>query len=193
MKLDILFHYEVNEQTGEITYIGKEEISVDTKVTKSATKTSTKASTAKVDANPDPIITLDSNKLVLTQGAVDLLQVCADCRVDIKYKKKDKKAVPIIGTDAAFGTKSGNKLTKSNTVSYRGAANEKLSAYGTTFKLEPTEDEGIYYLVGDKVQEENSVPDEIIDIESELDIESLDNINIDEDDKDLEKFDFNLN
>ena len=193
MKLDILFHYEVNEQTGEITYIGKEEISVDTKATKSATKTSTKASAAKVDANPDPIITLDSNKLILTQGAVDLLQVCADCRVDIKYKKKDKKAVPIIGTDAAFGTKSGNKLTKSNTVSYRGAANEKLSAYGTTFKLEPTEDKGIYYLVGDKVQEENSVPDEIIDIENELDIESLDNINIDEDGKDLEKFDFNLN
>ena len=193
MKLDILFHYEVNEQTGEITYIGKEEISVDTKATKSATKTSTKASAAKVDANPDPIITLDSNKLILTQGAVDLLQVCADCRVDIKYKKKDKKAVPIIGTDAAFGTKSGNKLTKSNTVSYRGAANEKLSAYGTTFKLEPSEDKGIYYLVGDKIQEENSVPDEIIDIENELDIESLDNINIDEDDKDLEKFDFNLN
>ena len=190
MKLDILFHYDVNEQTGEITYIGKEEISVDTKATKSATKTSTKASTAKVDTNP--IITLEPNKLVLTQGAVDLLQVCADCRVDIKYKKKGKKAVPIIGTDAAFGTKSGNKLTKSNTVSYRGSANEKLSAYGTTFKLEPTEDEGIYYLVGDKVQEENSVPDEIIDIEKELDIESLDNINIDEDDKDLGKFDFNL-
>lgn len=193
MKLDILFHYEVNEQTGEITYIGKEEISVDTKATKSATKTSTKASAAKVDANPDPIITLDSNKLVLTQGAVDLLQVCEDCRVDIKYKKKDKKAVPIIGTDAAFGTKSGNKLTKSNTVSYRGAANEKLSAYGTTFKLEPTEDKGIYYLVGDKVQESNPVPKEIIDIENELDLEALDNLNIDEDDKNLEKFDFNLN
>lgn len=191
MKLDILFHYEVNEQTGEITYIGKEEISVDTKATKSATKISTKASTAKVDTNP--IITLEPNKLVLTQGAVDLLQVCADCRIDIKYKKKDKQAVPIIGTDTAFGTKSGNKLTKSNTVSYRGSANEKLSAYGTTFKLEPTEDEGIYYLVGDKVQEEISIPDEIIDIENELDIESLDDINIDEDDKDLEKFNFSLN
>lgn len=193
MKLDILFHYEVNEQTGEITYIGKEEISVDTKATKSATKTSTKASAAKVDANPDPIITLDSNKLILTQGAVDLLQVCADCRVDIKYKKKDKKAVPIIGTDAAFGTKAGNKLTKSNTVSYRGAANEKLSAYGTTFKLEPTEDKGIYYLVGDKVQEEPAaVPEEIIDIESELDIEKLDDLNIDSDDTNLENFDFKL-
>ena len=106
MKLDILFHYEVNEQTGEITQIGKEEISGDTKATKSATKTSTKASAAKVDANPEPIIMLDSNKLILTQGDVDLLQVCADCQVDIKFMKQDKKAVRIIGTDAAFGTKS---------------------------------------------------------------------------------------
>lgn len=189
MKLDILFHYEVNENTGEIVFIGKEEISVDTIATKART---TKAATAKVDSNPDPIITLDPNKLVLTQGAVDFLQICADCRVDIKYKKKDKRAVPIIGTDAAFGTKSGNKLTKSNTVSYRGAANEKLSAFGTTFKLEPTEDKGIYYLVGDAVPEEISVPDEIIDIESELDIEALDNLNIDEDDKNLENFNFKL-
>lgn len=194
MKLDILFHYEVNENTGEIVFIGKEEISVDTIATKTATTKAktTKAATAKVDSNPDPIITLDPNKLVLTQGAVDLLQICADCRVDIKYKKKDKRAVPIIGTDAAFGTKSGNKLTKSNTVSYRGAANEKLSAFGTTFKLEPTEDKGIYYLVGDAVPEEISVPDEIIDIESELDIEALDNLNIDEDDKNLENFNFKL-
>ena len=191
MKLDILFHYEVNENTGEIVFIGKEEISVDT-AAKAAAKSTTKASTAKADANPDPIITLDPNKLVLTQGAVDLLQVCADCRVDIKYKKKDKRAVPIIGTDSAFGTKSGNKLTKSNTVSYRGASNEKLAAFGTTFRLEPTEDKGIYYLVGDKVPEEISVPDEIIDIESELDIEALDNLNIDEDDKNLETFDFKL-
>lgn len=191
MKLDILFHYEVNEQTGEITFIGKEEIQVDTAATKKAANS--KSSSTKVDDNPEPIITLDSNKLNLTQGAVDLLQVCADCRVDIKYKKKDKKAIPIIGTDAAFGTKSGNKLTKSNTISYRGASNEKLSAYGNTFKLEPTEFKGIYYLIGDKVQEETSVPDEIIDIEKELDIEVLDDLNIDGDNKNFENFNFNLN
>ena len=130
MKLDIIFHYNVDEQTGEITYIGKEEVTVDT--AKTTSKSSGKSS-SKVDNNPDPIVTLDSNKLILTQGAVDLLQVCEDCRIDIKYEKKDKKAVPIIGTDAAFGTKAGNKLTKSNTVSYRGAANEKLAANGTTF------------------------------------------------------------
>ena len=192
MKFYILMHYEVNETTGEIKYIGKEEITVDSASTK-ASKSSTKKSTSKVDDNPEPLITLEAKKLVLTQGAVDALNPCEDCRIDIKYKKKDKKSVPIIATDVTFKTKGGNKLTKSNTVSYRGSANEKLSAYGTTFKLEPTEDEGIYYLVGDKVQEEISIPDEIIDIENELDIESLDDINIDEDDKDLEKFDFSLN
>lgn len=190
MKLDIIFHYNVDEQTGEITYIGKDEVTVDT--AKTASKASKSSSAKKVDENPDPIVTLDSNKLILTQGAVDLLQVCEDCRIDIKYEKKDKKAVPIIGTDAAFGTKAGNKLTKSNTVSYRGAANEKLSAYGTVFRLEPTKNEGIYYLVGDKEPEETKVPDEIINIENELDIEMLDDINIDLDNTELGDFDFKL-
>ena len=192
MKLDIIFHYNVDEQTGEITYIGKDEVTVDTAKTASKTSKSSGKSSSKVDNNPDPIVTLDSNKLILTQGAVDLLQVCEDCRIDIKYEKKDKKAVPIIGTDAAFGTKAGNKLTKSNTVSYRGAANEKLSAYGTVFRLEPTKNEGIYYLVGDKEPEETKVPDEIINIENELDIEMLDDINIDLDSTELGDFDFKL-
>ena len=188
MKLDIIFHYDVNEQTGEIVYIGKEEVTVDTASEK---KSSTKKTSTKVDSNPDPIITLDPNKLILTQGAVDLLQVCPDCRIDIKYKKKDKTTVPVIGTDSAFGTKSGNKLTKTNTVSYRGAANEKLSTYGTTFTLEPTETEGIFYLKGDKEPCETKVPDEIINIEEALDLNSLDNIDIDLD-EDLTNFDFKL-
>lgn len=190
MKLDIIFHYNVDEQTGEITYIGKEEVTVDT--AKTASKASKSSSSKKVDESPDPIVTLDSNKLILTQGAVDLLQVCEDCRIDIKYEKKDKKAVPIIGTDAAFGTKAGNKLTKSNTVSYRGAANEKLSAYGTTFRLEPTKNTGIYYLVGDAEPAEEKVPEEIINIESELDIDVLDDLNVDLDSTELEGFDFKL-
>ena len=120
------------------------------------------------------------------------MQVCEDCRIDIKYEKKDKKAVPIIGTDAAFGTKAGNKLTKSNTVSYRGAANEKLAAYGTTFRLEPTKNTGIYYLVGDAEPVEEKVPEEIINIENELDIDVLDDLNVDLDSTELEGFDFKL-
>lgn len=184
MKLDILFHYNVDENTGEITFIGKEEITVDT-----ATSTKRQAKPVKVEANIEPLITLDSNKLVLTTGAVDMMKICPDCRVDIKYKKKDKVSVPVIGTDAAFGTKGGNKLTKTNTVSFRGSANDKLAEYGSVFKLEPSEDEGIFYLIGDKMNK--PIEDEAIDIEGELDLDSLEELDID-DSSDLEGFDFKL-
>lgn len=172
MKLDIVMHYSVDETTGEITFIGKDEIKVDT-----AKKTSTsRKSSSKKDENPEPIVTLDSTKLTLTQGAVDLLQVCEDCRIDIKYDKKGKQLLPKIGTDAAFKSKGGNLLSGKNTVRYGGANNKKLAGYGTTFKLEPTEDEGIYWLVGDKMPEEQEVPKELVNIESELDITDLENI-----------------
>lgn len=184
MKLDILFHYNVDENTGEITFIGKEEITVDT-----ATSTKRQAKPVKVEANIEPLITLDSNKLILTTGAVDMMKICPDCRVDIKYKKKDKVSVPVIGTDTAFGTKGGNKLTKTNTVSFRGSANDKLAEYGSVFKLEPSEDEGIFYLIGDKMNK--PVEDEAIDIEGELDLDSLEELDID-DSSDLEGFDFKL-
>ena len=184
MKLDILFHYNVDENTGEITFIGKEEITVDT-----STSTKRQAKAVKVEANIEPLITLDSNKLVLTTGAVDMMKICPDCRVDIKYKKKDKVSVPVIGTDAAFNTKGGNKLTKTNTVSFRGSANEKLAEYGFVFKLEPSEDEGIFYLIGDKMNK--PIEDEAIDIEGELDLDSLEELDID-DSSDLEDFDFKL-
>lgn len=172
MKLDIVMHYSVDETTGEITFIGKDEIKVDT-----AKKTSTsRKSSSKKDENPEPIVTLDSTKLTLTQGAVDLLQVCEDCRIDIKYDKKGKQLLPKIGTDAAFKSKGGNLLSGKNTVRYGGANNKKLAGYGTTFKLEPTEDEGIYWLVGDKMPEEKEVPKELVNIESELDMTDLENI-----------------
>lgn len=175
----------MDENTGEMTYIGKDEITVDTAV---STKRQV-IKTSKVEENDDPLIRLDSNKLILTTGAVSLLGVEADCRLDIKYKKKDKTSVPVIGTDAAFGTKGGNKLTKTNTISFRGSANSKLAEFGTTFKLEPSEDEGIFYLIGDKVID--PISDVAIDIESELDIDALEALDID-DSKDLENFDFSL-
>ena len=185
MKLDIVMHYEVNEQTGEIKYIGKDEITLDTKVTK---KTSSKKKEV-IEDNTEPTVTLDSNKLILTQSAVDLLQVCEDCRIDIKYEAKNKKSVPIIGTDMAFGTKAGNLLSKKNTVSYRGAANTKLATYGTVFKLEPTENNGIYYLVGNKEEEKIEIPDELVDIEKELDLEDLSDL---DDSNELGNFDYTL-
>lgn len=186
MKLDILFHYDVNPNTGEITFIGKEELTVDT-------ATSTKkitSKTTKVEENAEPLIKLDSNKLILTTGAVEFMNVQPDCRLDIKYKKKDNISMPVIGTDTAFGTKGGNRLTKSNTISFRGSANEKLSEFGTEFKLEPSDDEGIFYLIGDKSP---VVDNNTIDIENELDITSLDELDIEDGhSNDLSNFDFTI-
>jgi hypothetical protein len=184
MKLDILFHYDVNETTGEVTFIGKEEITVDT------AKRQVSKATKMVEENQDPLITLDSNKLVLTTGAVQMMNICADCRLDIKYKKRDRISVPVIGTDEAFGTKGGNKLTKTNTISFRGSANEKLSEYGTVFTIEPSEDEGIFYLIGDKMN--SVVPDDAVDINSELDMDALDTIDLNDEGTNLENFNFTL-
>ena len=103
MKLDIIFHYNVDEQTGEITYIGKDEITVDTK------KSTSKSTSKKIDSNPEPIVTLVDNKLLLTQGAAEALGVNPDDKVAIKYDKNKK---PIIGSDTTFGTQTGNRLTK---------------------------------------------------------------------------------
>ena len=167
MKLDIIMHYSVNETTGEIVFLGKDEIKVDT-----AKKTTSKKNTKK-DENPEPIVTLDSTKLTLTQGAVDLLQVCEDCRIDIKYDKRGKVLLPKIGTDAAFKSKGGNILSGKNTVRYGGANNKKLACYGSTFKMEPTEDEGIYWLIGDTMPEEKEVPKELVNIEDALEVDSL--------------------
>lgn len=158
MKLRVIFTYDVNPETGEMILLSKDEVTVDT--------TTKKSTSTKTDNNTEPLVTLDSNKLVLTQGATDLLKVFEDCRIDIRYTKDGK---PIIGTNKSFGDNGGNRLTKSNTVSYRGSANTKLSEYGKIFKLEPTDNEGIYYLVGDKHPEKPNIPEEIVDIEQELD------------------------
>ena len=60
------------------------------------------------------------------------------------------------------------------------------------FKIEPTEDNGIFYLIGDKMHKPVAEED-AIDIESELDLDALESLDITEDDGvELEKFDFTL-
>ena len=165
MKLDIIFHYKVDEQTGEIKFIGKNEITVDTK------KTVSKSSSSKIDSNPEPIITLTDNKLILTQGAAELLGVNPDDKVAIKY---DKDKNPIIGSDLNFGTQTGNRLTKSLTISCKGDKYNKLSSYGDTFKLESTDKAGIFKMIGNKNHNELEVPEELVNITEELN--SLDDL-----------------
>lgn len=177
----------INSETGEIKSFSP------------VKKSTTKKSVSKVDTDTTPKLTLETSKYILTQAAVDLLGVQPDDRIDIKYEKQGKRMVPIIGSNEAFGTKSGNKLTKSLTVSCRGKANEELSQYGTTFTItaHPIK-EGLFILNGDKIIPEQQVDDAVeikedqsdVDLDSELDDllaeDSTDNIT------EITNFDFNI-
>ena len=83
-------------------------------------------------------VTVLENKLVLTQEAVDLLNASSGDRIAINYVQvSNQETFPVIGkSDSFVDPNSGNKLTKSNTVSFRGVQNDMLSKYGTTFELQ---------------------------------------------------------
>lgn len=184
MKLDILMHYEVDEKTGEVVFIGKEEVAVDT------VKKVTKAASAILEGT-NPILKLNANNFALNKVACDLLKVSAGDTLYINYPKKDGLYIPAIGSSIAFGVKSGNKLTKSLTVSFRGAANEKLSEFGTTFELIESDREGIFYLKGDKiVTPQKECP---IEIDDTFELEDLEDIDLDlEESTDISTIDLTL-
>jgi hypothetical protein len=143
----VLFTYEQDDETGEVKVINREVVNDDLPKAKKKTSTPKKS---KADENPEPELILEDNKYCLNTAAIELLGVEAEDRIDIKFEKRDKVRVPVIGCNTAFGTQGGNRLTKSNTVSYRGKNHDLLEEYGTVFSFKETDKEGIYELVGDK-------------------------------------------
>ena len=113
----LLLTIETDIETGEVKLLNREVINDDIKPKKKS------SSSNKVDSNPEPIVTLSDNKLILTKGAAEMLNVSPDDKVAVKY---DKSKLPIIGSDSNFGTQTGNRLTKSRTVSYRGDKYDRL-------------------------------------------------------------------
>lgn len=175
LKLDILV--DINPETKEVKVLSINDIKVNNKVEK-AEKTPKVPKVPKVDKlDPDsiaePTLFLENGKYQLNKAALAYMNVQPEDRIDIKYKKVGKLTYPVIGTDENFGTKTGNKLTKSNTVSLRGVKHEKLSEYGTRFTLVPfKEDAGLFVLMGNDMK---LVPEEPI-------VEYKDEIKVKEDD-----------
>lgn len=179
VKMLIIFEYD--PETNEYTPI-KQEIVKD-----KPEKAPSKAQEAEDSAEPQ--ITLESNKYILNKAACKLIGASYGDRLDIKYQPIEKGGLmfPIIGTDTAWSSKSGNKLTKSLSVSCRGAANELLAEYGDTFSLTSWKDhEGLFVLVGnkDRVQDSdilvNEEPDEDLPLNTELeDTYQIDDLSFD--------------
>ena len=91
-----------------------------------------------VDYNVDEAtVTVANNKLVLSKEAVKALGGVAGDRITINYWTVDSETTfPVIGKSECFGDSTGgNRLTKSNTVSFRGTQRDILLEYGSFFKL----------------------------------------------------------
>lgn len=128
---------------------------------------------SKKEESSEPTLTLEENKYYLNQAAIDLMGIEPGCKLDIKYERKGKETIPVIGTDEVFGTKQGNKVNKNLSVACRGSKNEELAKYGSELILVPHETkDGIFILRNkDAKQDENTEEDEIV--EEELDLQDL--------------------
>lgn len=189
----MLITFDFDPETGTMTCVDREIINDDLKPAK---KKSTKKTSEPINNSTEPQVVLEDNKYIFNAAAVELMGIEPEERIDIKYEKKGKKFIPIIGTSESFGTKSGNKLTKSYSVSYRGKANETLQEYGNLFTLEThPEKEGIYYLIGNNApehEEEDSVV-ELPKDEQEIEIDINDFADdTDNEVKEIDSFDFSL-
>lgn len=144
-----------------------------------------------VEDNSSPQLTLEDNKYRLNTAAIELMGVSAESKIDIKYEKQGKSMIPVIGTDEAFGTRGGNRLSKSNTVACRGSKHEELVKYGNVFQIIPHDSKaGLFILKGD-AQVDTLDGDDNVSIDEEIDISQL----IDDKDNNIEEinsFDFTL-
>jgi len=170
----------VDDSTGEI--ITREATLGDFKeVTKKATTTRTKK--PKDDGESEPLIHLLEGKWQLNNKAVELTGFEPETKLDIKFEKKGRITTPILCEDL----KSGNRLTKTYTVSCRGSKHDNLAEYGDTFEIVPYDGkEGYFKLIGNTPQAEDDiidVPEEIANPE-EFDVD--DESGVDMDDFELE-------
>lgn len=115
----------------------------------------------------DAIVTLDDNKLTLSKSAQLLLGVIPNDRITVSYYTvSPEETFPVIGKSELFtDSNGGNRLTKSNTVSFRGTQREILLEYGKSFKLEPFKS----YFKMVKLEEESdndNLGDEELDLEN---------------------------
>lgn len=110
-------------------------------------KTTRKKSDVVEEMASQAIITLEPTKLLFNNRAVADMGIEYEDRIVIKWEKDGKTLFPIIGKDEAFDEEgSGNKVTKSNSIGYKGKQNAVLAEFGSQFTIE-TYKEGIWKLI----------------------------------------------
>ena len=115
----------------------------------------------------DAFVVVDNNRLVFSKEALKLLDAIPGDRISVEYWTVNlEETFPVIGKSELFTDKSGgNRLTKSNTVSFRGIQREILLEYGEQFKLEKFNN---YFKMvkTEKISENDNLKEEESDLEN---------------------------
>ena len=187
--LSLTYEMSVDTETGEVL----ETKLIDRSVNKLVKAMKATASEAVQDNDKEPKLYLEDNKCRLNSKAISLMGISPGDKLDIKYDEGKNGSVPVIGTDEAFGTKGGNKLTKSNTIACRGSKNEELSKYGKEFVLaEHPSKAGLFVLTSEEVAVDQLVGDDNVNIDTpegiDLNLEGL----VDDEDANVSSIDTNF-
>ena len=187
--LSLTYEMSVDTETGEVL----ETKLIDRSVNKPVKAMKATASEAVQDNDKEPKLYLEDNKCRLNSKAISLMGISPGDKLDIKYDEGKNGSVPVIGTDEAFGTKGGNKLTKSNTIACRGSKNEELSKYGKEFVLATHPSKaGLFVLTSEEVAVDQLVGDDNVNIDTpegiDLDLEGL----VDDKDANVSSIDTNF-
>lgn len=129
----VTFEYDTETET-----VANVQCSVDGIEKKKRTTTKKKSETADEVAT-EPLITREETKLVFNSKAVEIMQIEYEDRIAVKWEpdKVNKRLFPVIGKASSFDeNQSGNKVTKSNTIAYKGNQNTILKEVGDIFTIE---------------------------------------------------------
>lgn len=85
-----------------------------------------------------PIVEISDNKLIISPPAKELMSAKYGDRIAVNYVQKNNEiTIPVIGKAEIFADpNAGNKLTKNNTVSFKGTQKIILTKYGQLFEIE---------------------------------------------------------
>jgi hypothetical protein len=170
----------VDTETGEI--LTREATLGDFKEVKKTTSTRTKKPK---DEDPVAKLTLLEGKLQMNNAAIQMTGFEPEMKIDIKFEKKGRVTTPVM-----MQADSGNRLTKTYTISCRGSKHDNLAEYGDVFEIIPYEGKDGHFKLKGNVEKEDDiidVPEEIVDPEK-----FSDDGDIEEDVNDISDFELDL-
>lgn len=170
----------LDETTGEL--ITREATLGDFKeVKKSSSGTRTRKPK---DEDPVAKLSLLDNKIQFNAAAVEMTGFEPEMKIDIKFEKKGRVTTPVLCQD----DKTGNRLTKTFTISCRGSKHDNLAEFGDIFVVEPYEGKEGYFKLKGNIEKE----DDIIDVPEEISNPEEEEIDVDSDAKDVDDFELEL-